>query len=625
MANPVKSLDELRRLAERQLKATTGWSDFQLVHRQNNQGRGAEPLHEFVAVRPTAPNAPSKSLFLDAEGKPAAPVRKAAAPSPAKPRLARRLPCEPVTVSPDTNRLVLCPGDTLSETLTVHIPAEPCCKADIYFLTDLTGSISTSLLDEIALNFGNIAAQLGAGGCDLAYGAGFYKDFGSDITNPADVFVNLQGISANPADAQNALNLYTSFSGGGDDYPEAQFYAFDRLANDPVIGWRSGARKMVVWIGDAPGHDPVCAGITGLGYDITETHLIDPLSGVLVTNAIRVLALSIGSPALDDDPLSGNASYTPWGCVQNSISGAGQASRIAAATYGAHVSGLDQTTLVPNIINLLSWALSTYGSVALVASGGTAAFLAPPAPVSYGPFDLGTVYDLPFDVVFTGVEPCSDVPQVFTGTIDVVVDGVVMAQKTVEITVPVCDECGVPRPSCIEAAAEAGKELLEMAQDKTFYMTATPGCSGITDPVFINEVCQPLDFPDVHPCFFIKWGDGKRDQIETEDFEVLLLTICNPYSNVTFGHLNIPKIEVTDAAGNTPPLLPDGSESVMLVPSRMICFDEIPPCSCRSFELVLKTCGAPEGPYKIKFSYCADICIHTGIKTQEFDFELVTS
>lgn len=625
MANPVKNLDELRRQAERQLKAMTGWSNFEVIHRQNNRGRGDSGLHEFTAVRSDAPNAPSKSVFLDAEGKPAIPSKKAAAPIAARVPAARRLPCEPITVIPGENFLRLCPGESFQEIITVHIPPEPCCKADVYFLVDLTGSMNTTLLDEIAINFGNIAAQLGAGACDLAFGAGYYKDFGADFSNPSDVFVNLQGISSNPADTQAAVNLYSSYAGGGDDYPEAQFYALERLANDPSIGWRPGARKMVVWIGDAPAHDPVCAGMTGLGYDITEDYLTNPSTGVLVTQSLRILAFSIGSPAMDDDPLSGNASYAPWGCAQNGLPGAGQASRIAQATFGAHVSGMDPSNIVANIINYVSWALSSYGSVSLAPTGGTAPFVSAVSPIFYGPLDPASPNDLPFDVTFTGVEPCRDEASVFTGTIDVKIDGVVVAQKFVEITVPPCSECEIERDSCEKETSGAQAELLAMAIDKEFSMTANPGCSGITDPALIGTVCQTFEMPEIRPCFFIKWGDGKRDQIETEDFEVLLLTVCNPYNNITFGHILIPKIEVTDALGNPVPLLPDGTESVMLIPSRMICFEEIPPCTCRSFELVLKSCGALEGPYKLKFSYCLEVCIDSKIKFQEFDFELVAS
>ena len=48
---------------------------------------------------------------------------------------------------------------------------------------------------------------------------------------------------------------------------EGQLFALDRLANDVDpnggdIGRRPGAKRIIVWFGDQPGHDPVCAAIT---------------------------------------------------------------------------------------------------------------------------------------------------------------------------------------------------------------------------------------------------------------------------------------------------------------------------------------------------------------------------
>lgn len=45
---------------------------------------------------------------------------------------------------------------------------------------------------------------------------------------------------------------------GGSDGAEGQFFALHALAVDPAIGWRPGARRIVVWFGDYPGHDPIC-------------------------------------------------------------------------------------------------------------------------------------------------------------------------------------------------------------------------------------------------------------------------------------------------------------------------------------------------------------------------------
>ena len=67
---------------------------------------------------------------------------------------------------------------------------------------------------------------------------------------------------------------------------------------------------------------------------------------------------------------------------------------------------------------------------------------------------------LKFGVVFTGVVPCTKQDQVFTGFLNVVADGVVVAQKKVTITVPPCKHiysvkfvCGVQPESYVTTGA----------------------------------------------------------------------------------------------------------------------------------------------------------------------------
>jgi hypothetical protein len=126
--------------------------------------------------------------------------------------------------------------------------------------------------------------------------------------------------------------------------------------------------------------------------------------------------------------------------------------------------------------------------------------------------------------------------------------------------------------------------------------------------------CKPLQFPDVQPCITVKWGDSKCDCIETDDVEVLCITVCNCYSNVSFEDLTIGQIVVTDANGRPVPTLPDGTPSVQVIPSGPICFDDIGPCvdgrpGCVSRELVLYTRGAVGGNYRLLFrGVCFKIC-----------------
>jgi hypothetical protein len=140
--------------------------------------------------------------------------------------------------------------------------------------------------------------------------------------------------------------------------------------------------------------------------------------------------------------------------------------------------------------------------------------------------------------------------------------------------------------------------------------------------------CTEVEFPRIRPCITVSWGDTKCDCMETNDFEVLCITVCNCHSNVTFGNLSIGHVQVTDAAGNPVPALPDGTPSVQVVPSGPICFGDIGPCvdrerpSCVSRELVLYTRGAVGKRYRLTFSaICFSVC-HAYQHEQCFTFKL---
>ena len=127
--------------------------------------------------------------------------------------------------------------------------------------------------------------------------------------------------------------------------------------------------------------------------------------------------------------------------------------------------------------------------------------------------------------------------------------------------------------------------------------------------------CAPVAFPDIEPCISVAWGDSRCDCLETDDVEVLCVTVCNCYSNVTFKDLVIGQVQVTDMAGNPVPALPDGTPSIQMIPSGPICFGDVGPCkqanqpNCVSRQIVLWTRGAVGKNYKLSFSgVCFTVC-----------------
>ena len=224
------------------------------------------PIHGFIAVALEEPNAPPVEVIMDDAGnvvEVGIERRRLFRPhiEPVAPDITS---AKAVTVDPATNNLRLGECDTLRETITVTIPSEAgLAPADIYFLSDNTGSM-TAAINNVKLGANAIFSALSPFP-GLQFGVGEYQDF----INAGDIaFKNLQSITNNQAAVTAAINSWVAT--GGLDGPEAQLFALDQLASSSTISWRPGVQHIIVWIGDAPGHEPICPAASGLGYTITE-------------------------------------------------------------------------------------------------------------------------------------------------------------------------------------------------------------------------------------------------------------------------------------------------------------------------------------------------------------------
>jgi hypothetical protein len=330
----------------------------------------------------------------------------------------------PVTISPSVNDLHLTPGQIFTEDIHVGVPAGPDPLFDVYFLADTTGSMF-NIINQVKAGATNIMNTLHATFPTMAFGVGNYKDFAS-----GDPFCFQHELSpnVNSALAQAAINTWVA-SGGGDT-PEGQFFALDQIATNPLIGWRPGAKRILVWFGDAPGHDPICAGLPGVPVAITEAIV----KAHLAAGGVKVLAISTntGVPlGLDDTPSTGS-----YPCANAGI--AGQGTRIAAFTGGSFTTGVNAATISNTIIAMVTAATNLFNNIKLVPSASIAPFVTSISPAGgYGPVD-NKGHDFVFKVTFAG-PPCKDTDQVFNGTLDVVGDGNVVAQKKVTITTIACE------------------------------------------------------------------------------------------------------------------------------------------------------------------------------------------
>ncbi|HSF97841.1 MAG TPA: hypothetical protein VLA55_04030 [Ornithinibacter sp.] len=354
---------------------------------------------------------------------------------------------EPVTITPRRNDWRLDQCDRRTETITVTVPPTGTApKADVYLLADTTGSMAP-VIDAVKAGAGAILNDPELAAFDVAWGVGNYRDFTIPVPN-SYAFQHQLAPTTSTVAAGGAIATWTADEGG--DIPEGQLYALQELATNAGIGWRTDSKRIVVWFGDAPGHDPICTDLTGLPSAITEATATAALTGADIT-VVAVSTTTGVADALDGDPDAGSSDYPTCPAAGT----AGQATRITAATDGEHRTGVDPAQIVTTLSELIAAAVQSTGNVHLEPTGDTAQFVESITPAGgYGPLAGDETHTLTFEVVWVGTKACAERDQEFTGTIDVVADGVVVASKRVRVVVPKCRYhyvvevvCGVRPPT----------------------------------------------------------------------------------------------------------------------------------------------------------------------------------
>jgi hypothetical protein len=430
-----------------------GSDDVQLVEDATTTGADGRSLRILSASSTGAPNkvlsfvldeAGLLEPLVDAEARLGRTLRVFDEGSvPERPRPSKL----PVTIDPTTNDFALELCSTWTEHITVTVPVSGATpKADVYLLSDTTGSMG-SVIDAVKAGVGTIVGNPALAGFDVAYGVGNYRDFPIGEGFSSYAFAHQLAPTNDLVQVNAAVSTWAADE--GQDTPEGQLWALNELSTSPAIGWRSDARRILVWFGDAPGHDPVCAAISGAGADVTEASATAALQAADIT--VVAISTTTGVPlALDDDPTSGATDYGVCG-----VGGAaGQATRITAATAGSHTTGIDAGTIVDTLTDLIEAAVTSTGNVSLVPTGQIPEFVESINPAGgYGPLPGDEEHVLGFDVTWRGTRECAKKDQVFEGTLDVVADGVVVASKQVRIVVPACKPhyvaemvCGVSKP-----------------------------------------------------------------------------------------------------------------------------------------------------------------------------------
>jgi Leucine-rich repeat (LRR) protein len=454
-----------------------------------------------------------------------------------------------VTITPNTNNLILNEGDVVSETLTVNVPADEAVitMADIYFLADTTGSMGSPIASVIAGATDVMNSLISSfPDTDLAFGVGDYKDFPFDPY----AFQSVQSLTTDTSVVQTAINGWSA--SGGNDGSEGQLYALDRLANEPSIGWRTGAKRIVVWFGDCPGHDPVPTAATELSYDITK----ESVTADLVAAGITVLAISTttGCPNGMDasTTFSGGDYASAYGIVENSYEN--QATDISTATGGEHQTGVDSDVIVDTIESLISTAVSTINNLVLEPSGDAGMFVSLIDPAGgYGPLESTVEHNLDFDVEFTGNVPCESVDQVFTGTIDVVADGVTVIGQSLVVTVPSCSGTVQFTAATYNVTENSGQATITVTRSGN-----SQGAISVDYATSDDTATAGSDYTATSGT--LNWADGDAadktftiditDDSEVESNETLIISLNNVTGDAELGTPNTAVLTIID---NVPP------------------------------------------------------------------------
>jgi hypothetical protein len=309
-------------------------------------------------------------------------------------------------VTPDSYSDVINVGEsvTIHKTVTISNTTPTSAKVDVLFLADATGSMG-SMISAAKSAAGSILSGVSGLG-DVQFAVASYRDWPTYPTGGYGdyPFVLEQNLTTNAAAVQSAINSWTA--SGGADWEESQLYALEQSAIQ--TSWRSGSTRIVVWFGDAAGHDP--SGTT------TEEQAIAALND----KNIHVEAL--------------NTSTYGGGLNTN-----GQASRIATATDGDYYASINTSAIVSEISGAITSVFDNYSTVSLQAVGAENVSVSV-SPAYTGTFDRSATRTFDFDVVVTGLTAGVD-----DFDVNVLVDGGIVAVENDHFTV----NSDVPEPSTL--------------------------------------------------------------------------------------------------------------------------------------------------------------------------------
>jgi len=321
-------------------------------------------------------------------------------------------------VTPATFSATKKPTESASDPLSVAIPGSA-PKADVLFVIDTTGSMGSTIaaVQASALSIMNAFSAT----TNITFGVVDFKDYNGTFSScgytntygwPGDYPYKLdQPLTTNLTAVQTAIKGFSA-SGGGDN-PEAYSRALYESYANSSIGWRAGAKRIVVAFGDDEPHD--CS--LGTGADPGRDGIVGTADDLVFNNVIN------GMKANNTELLFVAPSYSPYQDWWNTQ---------------AAVTGGKEYTMTGNFTDLITSAITsglttpTVDDLHLQASAGYSAWLTANKPANYTGVTNVTV---PFTATIT--VPSGTAPGVYKFSLSAVDSaGVSFGQQTVTITVP---------------------------------------------------------------------------------------------------------------------------------------------------------------------------------------------
>lgn len=199
-------------------------------------------------------------------------------------------------ISPALLTATLAPGQTVAEHKTVTLPTST-PRGDVLFVFDLTGSMGGAI-NNVKTNAVNIMNAVRGVITDVNFGLVTHKDYNGRFTSSIaagqtcnyDAFYGGTGdfayrrdqpVTPDNATVANALGALTA--GGGADGPESYARVLYETYADPLIGWRDGAKRVVVQFGDNVPHD--CT--LGKGNDPGRDNVIGTSDDLFVNDVLN--------------------------------------------------------------------------------------------------------------------------------------------------------------------------------------------------------------------------------------------------------------------------------------------------------------------------------------------------